>query len=93
MWPRASFSRPSWSSSVIVRVVRLSSRQMRREPGRNFTSATEERAKELRAVVEGPDYNDYGVSADGQRFLVKRLVDTTERPRNHVLLDWPSLLK
>jgi len=28
-------------------------------------------ASSLRAQVEGPDYSDYAVSADGQRFLVK----------------------
>jgi hypothetical protein len=50
-------------------------------------------AKELQAVVEGPDYNDYGVSADGRRFLVKRTVEEGEKQRIHVLLDWPSLLK
>jgi Tol biopolymer transport system component len=49
-------------------------------------------ARDLRAVVEGPDYSDYSVSADGQRFLVKRPVEGSERPRIHVLLDWPSLL-
>jgi hypothetical protein len=36
-------------------------------------------AGDLQAVVEGPDYSDYSVSA--------------ERPRVHVLLDWPSLLE
>lgn len=50
-------------------------------------------ARDVRAVVEGPDYNDYGVTADGQRFLVKRSVDEGERQRIHVLLDWPSLLE
>jgi Tol biopolymer transport system component len=50
-------------------------------------------ARDLRAVVEGPDYNDYGASADGQRFLVKRRVDENERQRIHVLLDWPSLIE
>jgi len=50
-------------------------------------------ARDLRAVVEGPDYSDYSVSADGQRFLVKRPIEGSERPRIHVLLDWPSLLE
>ena len=50
-------------------------------------------AKDLRAVVQGPDYNDYGVSADGQRFLVRRPADGGQRQRIHVVLDWPSLLK
>jgi Tol biopolymer transport system component len=50
-------------------------------------------ASALRAVVEGPDYSDYAVSADGQRFLVKVLTAQDERPRIHVLLDWPSLVR
>ena len=50
-------------------------------------------ARDLRAVVLGSDYNDYGVTADGQRFLVKRPADGTQRQRIHVVLDWPSLLK
>jgi Tol biopolymer transport system component len=50
-------------------------------------------ADELRAVVQGPDYDDYAVSADGERFLVKRAATEDERPRIHVLLDWPSLLE
>jgi Tol biopolymer transport system component len=50
-------------------------------------------AKDLQAVVEGPDYSDYSVSSDGQRFLVKRPAEGGETPRIHVLLDWPSLLE
>jgi Tol biopolymer transport system component len=49
-------------------------------------------SKTLQAVVQGPDYDDYDVTADGQRFLIKR-VEGSERPRIHVLLDWPSLLQ
>jgi Tol biopolymer transport system component len=49
--------------------------------------------KDLQAVVEGPDYSDYSVSADGQRFLVKRPAEGGETPRIHVLLNWPSLLE
>jgi eukaryotic-like serine/threonine-protein kinase len=48
-------------------------------------------ASDLRAAVEGPDYNDYGVTPDGRRFLVKRPVES-RKPQIHVLLDWPSLL-
>ena len=55
--------------------------------------ATLVEARDLRAVVQGPDYTDYGVTADGQRFLVKRAPDESGRPRIHVLLDWPSLLE
>jgi Tol biopolymer transport system component len=51
------------------------------------------RARDLQTVVLGPDFSDYSVSADGQRFLVKRPAEGGERPRIHVLLDWPSLLK
>jgi hypothetical protein len=50
-------------------------------------------ADRLRAIVQGPDYDDYAVSADGQRFLVKRSVDADARQRIHVLLDWPSLVE
>jgi Tol biopolymer transport system component len=49
-------------------------------------------ARDLRPVVQGPDYTDYGVTSDGQRFLVKRSVEDS-RQRLHVLLDWPSLLE
>ena len=49
-------------------------------------------ARDLRAVVQGPDYSDYGVTSDGQRVLVKRSLEST-RERIHVLLDWPSLLQ
>jgi len=49
--------------------------------------------KDLRAVVEGPDYSDYAVSADGRRFLIKRPVEGANRQRIHVMLDWPSLLE
>jgi Tol biopolymer transport system component len=48
--------------------------------------------RDLRAVVLGSDYNDYGVTADGQRFLVKRPADGAQTQRIHVVLDWPSLL-
>jgi serine/threonine protein kinase/Tol biopolymer transport system component len=50
-------------------------------------------ARDLQAVVEGPDYSDYSVSSDGQRILVKRPAEGGERPRIHVLLNWPSLLE
>jgi Tol biopolymer transport system component/tRNA A-37 threonylcarbamoyl transferase component Bud32 len=50
-------------------------------------------ADQLRAVVQGPDYDDYAVTSDGQRFLVKRSVGANARQRLHVLLDWPSLLE
>jgi Tol biopolymer transport system component len=49
-------------------------------------------AQDLQAVMDGPDYSDYAVSADGQRFLVKRPIGEALGQRIHVLLDWPSLL-
>ena len=49
-------------------------------------------ASTSRAVVQGPDYSDYAVSADGQRFLFKAPSGRNERQRIHVLLDWPSLV-
>jgi hypothetical protein len=50
-------------------------------------------ARALGAVLQGSDYTDYAVTADGQRFLLKRPVEGSEKPRLHVLLDWPSLLR
>jgi len=50
-------------------------------------------ARDLEATVQGPDYHDYAVSADGQRFLVKKSAESHGRRRIHVLLDWPSLLQ
>jgi Tol biopolymer transport system component len=50
-------------------------------------------ANDFRALLQGPDYSDYAVTADGQRFLVRRPADPNARQRVHVLLDWPSLLK
>jgi Tol biopolymer transport system component len=47
----------------------------------------------LSAVVQGPEFDDYAVSADGQRILVKRPATKDERQRIHVLLNWPSLLE
>jgi len=47
----------------------------------------------LGAVVQGPMFDDNAVSADGQRFLVKRPVVKDEKQRIHVLLNWPSLLE
>ncbi|MCG6920394.1 MAG: protein kinase [Acidobacteria bacterium] len=43
--------------------------------------------------IEGPDYDDYAPSADGQRFLVKVAVDQGQRTRMHVVTNWPSLLE
>ena len=42
---------------------------------------------------QGPDYDDYAPSADGQRFLVKLPVDKRQRVRMHVVTSWPSLLE
>jgi Tol biopolymer transport system component len=48
---------------------------------------------DLRAVLQGPDFDDYAVTADGQRFLVKRSAEEDIRQRIHVVVDWPSLLE
>jgi Tol biopolymer transport system component len=42
---------------------------------------------------EGPDYDDYAPSADGQRFLVKLAVEQGQRTRMHVVTNWTSLLE
>ena len=47
----------------------------------------------LRAVIQGPDYDDYDVSSDGQRFLIKTAPAHVERQRIHVVVNWMSLLK
>jgi Tol biopolymer transport system component len=44
-------------------------------------------ADRLNALVEGPDYDDYDVAADGRRFLVKRRVSPSQPQRIHVLVD------
>jgi hypothetical protein len=47
-------------------------------------------ADKLRAVILGFDYDDWDVTPDGQRFLVKQPAVADDNPRIHVLLDWPS---
>jgi Tol biopolymer transport system component len=47
----------------------------------------------LRSVVMWQGTDDYAVSADGQRFLVKRPPTKEEKQRIHVLLGWPSLVE
>ncbi len=49
-------------------------------------------ASELKAVVQGLDYDDYAVANDGQRFLIKTPVADRGSQRIHVMLNWPSLL-
>lgn len=39
-----------------------------------------------------PDYDDYLVTADGQRFLVKAPLEKDAGRRIHVVINWPSLL-
>jgi hypothetical protein len=39
-----------------------------------------------------PITDEYAPSADGQRFLVKLLVDAAEKPQLHVVTNWTSLL-
>jgi len=50
--------------------------------------------QELFAIggFEGPDYDDYAPTADGQRFLVKVSSSPAERTRMVVITNWPSLL-
>ncbi len=45
-------------------------------------------ADRLKAVVQGMDYDDYAVTSNGQRFLVKVNGSKDSRQRIHVLLDW-----
>jgi Tol biopolymer transport system component len=47
----------------------------------------------LRSVVIGQDLDDYAVSADGQRFLVKRPATLDGKQQIHVLMNWPSLVE
>jgi hypothetical protein len=49
-------------------------------------------ADRLKAIVQGPDYDDYDVTPDGQRFLVKVAVAQSKRQRIHVLLNGTSPL-
>jgi Tol biopolymer transport system component len=41
--------------------------------------------------IVGPGYDDYAVTADGQRFLVKAPVELVD-PRLHIVANWPALL-
>ena len=47
-------------------------------------------ADRLRAVIHTSDYDDWGVTPDGQRFLVKLPDEAEAGPRIQVLLDWAS---
>jgi hypothetical protein len=40
-----------------------------------------------------PGYDDYAVTRDGQRFLVKVPIGEDPEPRFHVVVNWPSLLE
>jgi dipeptidyl aminopeptidase/acylaminoacyl peptidase len=48
-------------------------------------------ADRLRAVVQPSDYDDWDVTPDGQRFLVKVTATPEAQQGIHVLLGWPSL--
>jgi Tol biopolymer transport system component len=48
-------------------------------------------ADKTRAVFVNADYDDWDVTPDGQRFLVKQPAVADDTPRIHVLLDWPSV--
>jgi dipeptidyl aminopeptidase/acylaminoacyl peptidase len=43
--------------------------------------------------LQGPDFDDYAPSADGQRFLVKMPVGEDRQPRLYVVTNWTSLLR
>jgi Tol biopolymer transport system component len=45
-------------------------------------------ADRLKAVVQGMDYDDYAVTSNGQRFLMKVAASKDIGQRIHVLLDW-----
>jgi hypothetical protein len=44
-------------------------------------------------VVQREQVDDYAVSADGQRFLVKTRGEGTRRQKVHVVTNWTSLLE
>jgi len=41
---------------------------------------------------EGPDYDDYAPSANGERFLVKQPIGEGRKPRLQIITNWTSLL-
>ena len=43
--------------------------------------------------LQGPDFDDYAPSADGQRFLVKLRVEQDRKPQLHVVTNWTSLVE
>ena len=43
--------------------------------------------------LEGPDYDDYAASADGQRFLIKVPIEQDRKPTLTVVTNWTSLLR
>ena len=43
--------------------------------------------------LQGTGYDDYAVSADGQRFLVKLAVEEDVEPQLHIVTNWTSLLE
>jgi Tol biopolymer transport system component len=58
------------------------------ELGAPTTLAT---ADQLSAVVQPSDYDDWDVTPDGQRFLVKVSASSAERQGTHVLIDWTAV--
>ncbi len=47
----------------------------------------------LRAIMQGADYDDYAVASDGQRFVMKVAAGQSQPQRIHVVTDWLSLVK
>jgi hypothetical protein len=43
--------------------------------------------------LQGTGYDDYAPSPDGQRFLVKQLVEETRKPQLQIVTNWTSLLQ
>ena len=43
--------------------------------------------------LQGPDYDDYAPSPDGQRFLVKQPVAVDRKPQLQIVTNWTSLLR
>ena len=50
-------------------------------------------ADRLKLAMQGPDYDDWDVAPDGQRFLMKVSAAPIEKRRIYVLLNSPSLLE
>ena len=43
--------------------------------------------------LEGTGYDDYAVTADGKRFLVKVPIEEARKPQLQIVTNWTSLLE